>query len=44
LTKVKVTDERKGPFWAVYKEAVKFGVNYARSTSCTHIGRALQSK
>jgi hypothetical protein len=24
LTKAKVTDERKGPFWVVYKEAVKF--------------------
>jgi hypothetical protein len=44
LTKAKVTDERKGPFWAVYKEAVEFGVNYARNTSCTQIGRALQSK
>jgi hypothetical protein len=43
LKKVKVTDERKGPFWAVYKEAVKFGVNYARITSCTQIGIALQS-
>jgi hypothetical protein len=41
LTKTKVIDERKGPFWAVYKEAVKFGVNYARKTSCTQIGRAL---
>jgi hypothetical protein len=41
LTKVKVTDERKGTFWAVYKETVKFGVNYARNTSCTQIGRAL---
>jgi hypothetical protein len=37
LTKVKVTDERKGPIWAVYKESVKFGVNYARNTSCTQI-------
>jgi hypothetical protein len=44
LTKAKVTDERKGPFWAVYKEAVEFGVNYARNTLCTQIGRALQSK
>jgi hypothetical protein len=45
LTKAKVTDERKGPFWAVYKEAIKFvGVNYARNTSCTQIGRALWSK
>jgi hypothetical protein len=44
LTKAKVTDERKGPFWVVYKEAVEFGVNYARNTSCTQIGRALQSK
>ena len=44
LTKVKVTDERKGPFWVVYKEAIKFVVNYARNTSCTQIGRALQSK
>jgi hypothetical protein len=42
---VKVTDERKGPFWAVYKEAIEFvGVNYARNTSCTQIGRALWSK
>jgi hypothetical protein len=41
LTKAKVTDERKGPFWAVYKVAVEFGVNYARNTSCTQIGRAL---
>jgi hypothetical protein len=45
LTLVKVTDERKGPFWADYKEAIKFvGVNYARNTSCTQIGRALWSK
>ena len=44
LTKAKVTDERKGPFWVVYKEAVEFGVNYARNTSCTQIGRALRSK
>jgi hypothetical protein len=44
LTKVKVTDERKGSFWTVYKEAIKFGVNYARNTSCTQIGRALWSK
>jgi hypothetical protein len=45
LTKAKVTDERKGPFWVVYKEAVEFGVNYARNTtSCTQIGRALWSK
>jgi hypothetical protein len=44
LTKAKVTDERKGPFWAVYKKAIEFGVNYARNTSCTQIGRALQSK
>jgi hypothetical protein len=44
LTKVKVTDERKGPFWVVYKEAIKFGVNYARNTSCMQIGRALWSK
>jgi hypothetical protein len=44
LTKVKVTDERKGPIWAVYKESVKFGVNNARNTSCTQIGRALGSK
>jgi hypothetical protein len=44
LTKAKVTDERKGPFWVVYKEAIKFGVNYARNTSCAQIGRALQSK
>ncbi len=29
LTKAKVTDERKGPFWVVYKEAIVFGVNYA---------------
>jgi hypothetical protein len=28
----------------VYKEAVEFGVNYARNTSCTQIGRALRSK
>jgi hypothetical protein len=35
LMKAKVTDERKGPFWVVYKEAVEFGVNYARNTSCT---------
>jgi hypothetical protein len=41
LTKAKVTDDRKEPFWAVYKEAVKFRVNYARKTSCTQIGRAL---
>jgi hypothetical protein len=44
LTKAKVTDERKGPFWVVYKEAIKFGVNYARNTSCTQTGRALWSK
>jgi hypothetical protein len=44
LTKVKVTDERKGPFWAVYKEAIKFGVSYARNTSCMQIGRALWRK
>jgi hypothetical protein len=44
LTKAKVTDERKGPFLVVYKEAVEFGVNYARNTSCTQIGRALRSK
>jgi hypothetical protein len=44
LTKVKVTDERKGPFWVVYKETVEFGVNYARNTSCMQIGRALRSK
>ena len=44
LTKAKVTDERKGPFWVVYKEAFEFGVNYARNTSCTQIGRALRSK
>jgi hypothetical protein len=43
LTKA-VTDERKGPFWVVYKEAIKFGVNYARNTSCAQIGRSLQSK
>jgi hypothetical protein len=43
LMKAKVTDERKGLFWAVYKEAIEFGVNYARNTSCTQIGRALQS-
>jgi hypothetical protein len=36
--------QRKGPFWVVYKEAIKFGVNYARNTSCTQIGRAFQSK
>jgi hypothetical protein len=41
---MKVTDERKGPFWAVYKEAMEFGVNYARNTSCMQIGRALHSK
>jgi hypothetical protein len=44
LTKVKVTDERKGSFWVVYKEAIEFGVNYARNTSCMQIGRALWSK
>jgi hypothetical protein len=44
LTKAKVTDERKGPFWVVYKKAIKFGVNYATNTSCAQIGRALQSK
>jgi hypothetical protein len=44
LKKAKVTDERKGPFWAVYKEVVEFGVNYARNTSCTQIGRALRRK
>jgi hypothetical protein len=44
LTKAKVTDERKGPFWVVYKEAMEVGVNYARNTSCTQTGRALQSK
>jgi hypothetical protein len=44
LTKVKVTDERKGPFWVIYREAVEFGVNYPRNTSCTQIGRALWSK
>jgi hypothetical protein len=44
LMKAKVTDERKGPFWAVYNEAMEFGVNYARNTSCMQIGRALQSK
>jgi hypothetical protein len=44
LTKVKVTDERKGPFWVVYREAVEFGVNYPRNTSCTQIGRALWIK
>jgi hypothetical protein len=42
--KAKVTDERKGPFWAVYTDAVEFGVKYGRNTSCTQIGRALQSK
>jgi hypothetical protein len=42
LTKAKVTDERKGPFWAVYKEAMEFGVNYARNTSGMQIGRALE--
>jgi hypothetical protein len=44
LKKAKVTDERKGPFWVVYKEAVKFGLNYARNTLCMQIGRALRSK
>jgi hypothetical protein len=44
LTKSKVSDERKGPFWAVYKAAIEFGVNYARNSSCTQLGRALQSK
>jgi hypothetical protein len=44
LTRAKVTDERKGQFWAVYKEAMEFGVNYARNTSCMQIGRALPSK
>jgi hypothetical protein len=44
LAQAKVTDERKRSFWVVYKEAVKFGVNYARNISCTQIGRALQSK
>jgi hypothetical protein len=44
LTKAKVTDKRKGRFWVVYKEAIKFGVNSARNTSCTQIGRALWSK
>jgi hypothetical protein len=44
LAQAKVTDERKRPFWVIYKEAVKFGVNYARNISCTQIGRALQSK
>jgi hypothetical protein len=44
LTNAKVTDERKEPFGASYKEAIKFGVNYARNTSCMQIGRALQSK
>jgi hypothetical protein len=42
--KVKVTDERKGPFWAVYKEAMEFGVKYGRNTSSKQKGRALQSK
>jgi hypothetical protein len=44
LMKAKVTDERKGPFWTVYKEAMVFGVYYARNTSCTQLGRDLQSK
>jgi hypothetical protein len=44
LMKVKVTDERKGPFLAVYKEAMEFGGNYARNTTCMQIGRALWSK
>jgi hypothetical protein len=44
LTKANETYERKRPFWVVYKEAIKFGVNYARNTSCTQIGRALWSK
>jgi hypothetical protein len=45
LTKAKVlTDERKELFWAVYIEAMEFGVNYARNTSCMQIERALQSK
>jgi hypothetical protein len=44
LMKAKVTDERKGLFWAVNKEAMEFGLNYATNTSCMQIGRALQSK
>jgi hypothetical protein len=44
LMKAKVTDESKGPFWTVYKEAMEFGVYYARNTSCTQTGRALQGK
>jgi hypothetical protein len=32
LTQTKVTEEKKGPFWAVYKDAVEFGVNYAQKT------------
>jgi hypothetical protein len=43
LMMAKVTDERKGPFWAFYKEAMAFRVSYARNTSCMQIGRALWS-
>jgi hypothetical protein len=41
LMKAKVTDEQKGPFLVAYIEAIEFGVNYARITSCMQIGRAL---
>jgi hypothetical protein len=44
LIQAKVMEERKGLFWAVFKDAVEFGVSYSRNTSCTQIGRSIWSK